>query len=529
MPIIAPVRQTQRTEPLVPQTPVTRQPLRAPAAPSPRDRTALSATATQSRGPVPRDQILFLGLNPGAAQEVKALRKQASVVVLASENGSYGGHALASADGRAAFVAGLGLDEARSGKLSALLAQAQDHGRDELAALADRWAQAERGAKIPGRLVFSGHSDGLTIWGETGKASLSLGEIGRLADLFPAAAAQIEDLHISGCNTGYRSNAQYWREHFPNLKSFWGYTHTAPAGSNGAPEHLKAWEAASRGASEGIARASMTRQLANVARGGNLAVWSRQQGYQSDLPATAVDLTEIRQIVERYRLGEARSLNPQSGPLKQAYDSLQTLRGEQIAGADDQLIGQALRLRFYDNLARNFQTAYGDLLSAAFTQLGIPAADFGGLERREALQAVAGFKAAFAQAKPELAPEALSQLEKVETLLWHFEQVSPDFFAPEWTDPLSQVAIERARADFETLKPLPKWPLFPGLGLPGLNLPGGLFGQPGDLFGQPGGLFGAPDLNLPDLQLPTLQRRFDHQGLNQPLRLELEPTQPPIF
>ena len=455
----------------------------ASLSPSAADRLELALPA---RLPLPRDRILFLGLNPASDNELKALRQATggNIEVLKGENGKIGAFNLDQAEGRTAFVQTLGLDAARSAKLTKLLDQADAFGRDELAGLARIWARAESGQSVPGRLVFSGHSDGLKLWGESGRGSLTLGEIGRLADLFPAAAAKVEDIHLSGCNTGYRSNAQFWREHFPNLRSFWGYTHTAPSSNYASPAHLKTWESATRGAVQSLSRPQLLQELKSAARSGNLAVWSRALDYQSALPGKNMGLDEIRQIVEGFRLGESRSANPQAGPLKQAYDALQTMRGEEGSQSYDDLIGKALRLRFYDTLAANFHKAYGEILKQAFSELKLPAVDFAKANRRETLQAARHFNEAFSAQRGSLSPAQIEHLEKVKTLLYHFEYVEPDFFAAEWIDPLTPAALTQARADFEKLQPLPQWPLFPGFpGLPGL-WPG--FGLPGlgDGFGN---------------------------------------------
>lgn len=502
----------------------------APVAPASQDSLKLTAKRPVS---ALRDGILFLGFNPASANELKTLRGVSSQLIeLRSENGKSGSFDLDQAAGRAGFVSSLGLDAGRSARLLKLLDQADPFGRDELAELAKIWNGAEKGGDVPGRMVLSGHCDGLKIWGESGRGSLTLGEIGRLADVFPAAAAQIEDLHLSGCNTGYRSNASFWREHFPNLKTFWGYTHTAPSSVYASPAHLKTWEAATRGATAGLNRAQLQQSLKNAARSGNLAIWSQQGDYQSSLPPKAISGDDLRQLVERFRLGEETSSDSQNGPLKQAYDQLQSLRGEAGDSSYDELIGKALRLRFYGNLALNFQQAYGEILNQAFAELQLAPADFGKLERRDALQVVKQFRDAFSTQRGSLDDAQIERLEKVKTLLYHFENMNPDFFAAEWIDPLTPASLGKAREDFDKLQPLPQWPLFPGLGAPGLwpgfggtlgNLP--TLGQ-GQAIGLPLGPINlGPAQGLNGLfqgslnQLPpagTLQLRLNQDGLTLP-------------
>jgi hypothetical protein len=164
---------------------------------------------------------------------------------------------LTTKDGCKVFAASLGLPPAQSDAVANVIHGAQS-GRDELAQIAQVWAKAEQGESIPNRLVLSGHSGGNTIYdGDGVNGGLSFASVKELADTLPAAAAQIEDVMISACSSGYdganaqgRAELSDWSRHFPNLKTAWGYAspdeHHSPSGPQAAM-HIGAWEVATRG------------------------------------------------------------------------------------------------------------------------------------------------------------------------------------------------------------------------------------------------------------------------------------------
>ncbi len=151
------------------------------------------------------------------------------------------------------------------------------------------------------RLVISGHHHpGYThqrldaIWGDDGHVEFTriitlFGDLLGLAKVFPAAAAQIEDLHISACHTGYYAGGVCgeWEilprmtEVFPNIQTVWAYEGPAVDTLLALP----AWENASRepnGADE-IRRASNYLRYEAVAKGWvkeptGKTVWTTKKG-----------------------------------------------------------------------------------------------------------------------------------------------------------------------------------------------------------------------------------------------------------
>ena len=100
--------------------------------------------------------------------------------------------------------------------------RADPDAKDELAQLTKTWAKGERGEEIPSRLVLSGHSVGDGVWGDH-NGEIYRRDIADLAKAMPRAAAQVEDLHISGCYSGGQGDVDSWRGIFP-AKTVWAYT-----------------------------------------------------------------------------------------------------------------------------------------------------------------------------------------------------------------------------------------------------------------------------------------------------------------
>jgi hypothetical protein len=123
-------------------------------------------------------------------------------------------------------------------------------------------------AALQGYPYFRGYVYGYTVYGRNdernGKCQIHLFEdVKPLAQIFTAAAAQVEDLMLAACNTGWHKDTRNrWGEFalvpdllsfFPNLQTVWAYENTAPGGATAAT-HLVTWERASRlpGASAAI-------------------------------------------------------------------------------------------------------------------------------------------------------------------------------------------------------------------------------------------------------------------------------------
>ncbi len=237
------------------------------------------------------DDILFVGMNPGARRELGTLRAR-------SRTGSVTGGMVHSSPGKLTingneydlttnqgirdFVNSLNLPSEVAEEVMKAIKAAPDKARDELALIALHWAPAERGEPIPSRLVISGHHNpshhgdpmelpedqhindpdlryvraGRPVFGnDYHNVQLDLPSLAALAKAMPHAAAQIEDIAFAACNSlhpldlerlgldeeGHRSTI------FPNLRTVWGYRDKAPLANLGGDRHLRVWERRTRG------------------------------------------------------------------------------------------------------------------------------------------------------------------------------------------------------------------------------------------------------------------------------------------
>jgi hypothetical protein len=264
------------------------------------------ATTTE---PLPRfnDGIIYLGMNSLGNQNVREAANIPNVTVIThSEDGPSGAdHVgaldLATSDGAHALADSLGLPKTQADVIASVLIDAHTGSRDELAGLAQVFARAEHGQSIPSRLVLSGHCYGTSLWdgSATNKdGTLTLTSIQALAKAMPKAAAQIEDVMLSACSTGYDAEPDKvslgeWKQCFPNLKSAWGYAtesdYHSPTG-NHAISHITAWREATQGRAIDVdgSRAVREAYARHRAEWGstpafaaeNVSVWTASQGYR---------------------------------------------------------------------------------------------------------------------------------------------------------------------------------------------------------------------------------------------------------
>ncbi len=369
--------------------------------------------ACRNATPAPRnDRILYVGVNSASwTAEEAALRASASVASIHAASGAAidldgQRHPLLTAADVAAFAHTFaekhGFGPEREEAIVRALMSTPPSGRDELARIALAWAPAENGASIPSRLVVSGHH-GDTFFGDG--SELDEGSLRALAEALPKAAAQVEDIHLSGCNTeGRVTDAPAWRAAFPNLKTMWGYSGTAPL----APGvHLAAWERATRGRTDALDPRTLAPHQHAVA-------WSAKK----DLVGNAGSLEERRDAATR---SDVRFEQWMTGdrPVRgydaltanddyTAYRQLAAARGaspEEAAHATARA-GAMLRLRYYEKgVRRSFALEHGSSIARACTMLGLAPPALETMSRKEALAARAAFEARVATMRGPLPPE----------------------------------------------------------------------------------------------------------------------------
>jgi hypothetical protein len=269
------------------------------------------------RDPAFDDRVMYVGMNSAQHQcdrEARALH--AAVVIGHGERDAAVGadHAcvgdrvvdLATDAGAVEFAQSLGLPDAQANVVANVIRHAWHGCRDELAAIARVWSEAEKGGSVPSRLVLSGHCYGNSIWdgGDENLGALVFSNLRALASAMPRAAAHVEDVMISACSSGFvgadatdqRDSFALWKTAFPNLKTAWGYgsakaDYHSPT-SQQAIMHIEAWEHATRGRVEALdAKRAIDAYFDEVRREnpgkkidapelrGNVSVWTESQGY----------------------------------------------------------------------------------------------------------------------------------------------------------------------------------------------------------------------------------------------------------
>lgn len=379
--------------------------------------------------PKSNNDVLLVGMNEHTRDEAAALRKRGVKVTFIGDSFA-GNDKINVKDTRGRerlydltndqhvtdFAMSLGLPGEQTTKIVELLKSAGPDAKDEIALLIREFAKAEKGGTIPSRFVLSGHNVGSGVWGDNnGKVTWDL--LGKLTDAMPRAARQIEDLHIAACYSGGQPAMERYRAMFPNVKTIWAYSGSAPGSWSGAMTHQARWDSATRGSRE-----ELNRSIAeNSRKGENVAVWSEKLGYVDGKPPAAI--SDLRAAFESqqatyqtYVAGDVVQASPQEGPLRDAYNQLQRLiQHPELPAAERPALeaqrDQAIRLLYYQAaIAPKFQACYGDRISEGFTALGIsPAPNFATLSRKDALAQVAAFEAKLAAAnpKPELAAKLL--------------------------------------------------------------------------------------------------------------------------
>jgi hypothetical protein len=390
---------------------------------------------TEATPPHPtNDRVLYIGLNEDSAPGESAIlaARTAGLVRIApraeSEVGFEGmSYDLSTVDGIGLFAAALASGgrmtaEAES-RLTAVLGAAPPSGRDELARIAMAWAPAESGKTVPSRHVHSGHSAGGLLWGQ--HAAFGYATFRALAACFPAAARQIEDVHLSGCFTEREVQAsREWTAVFPNLRTLWGYREFCPASPAG---HLAAWELATRGRASRI-----DASFASAHPPG--AAWSIAGG----VVGASLSLEQRRALVAdaetrfgAWFSGERPIVHAHQADADRDYASYQMLAAHPDATGPERRDAtkrgaQLLRLRFYEQSVRGeFARAYGAVVEAGLSRLGLPPGDFAHLSRAAAI-GVAREAAARAPTAPDaITRRALSLLAGLTALR---EDVIPDRF-----------------------------------------------------------------------------------------------------
>lgn len=235
--------------------------------------------------------LLYIGMGDHAADEAAALTKQVgargTVIAITPDDGTSsvikeGGASYDLSSDNEQFAFAQAVAPAAKGWLGvarrnvqvfniySVLKNADEDTRNEIAAVVSAYSRAERGEINIERVVISGHhyEDDDEIWGDGG-ASMNLSMMAQLAQIFPASAGGVKDMGFSACNTLVDADdLAVVKSMFPALDTAWGYKDTCPGTWNGAIEHLKKWEKATRGNDSSLTG----REARGIRKGGNVRV-----------------------------------------------------------------------------------------------------------------------------------------------------------------------------------------------------------------------------------------------------------------
>jgi hypothetical protein len=286
----------------------------------------------------PNDDILAVVMNPTAAPEATALARNTAgrgidVLTIVDKPGSTisaNGQQmnLRSAQGVQQFVATLGLPREQQQQIEAVLSGAAINSPgslEVLAGMAQAWAPAERGeAAAPSRLLISGHHVGPGVLGKGDP--LAWKDLQALARAMPTAAAQVEDLNVSGCYTGGQHLRETYEAIFPQLDTVWAYTLQAPSTHRGALPQQRAWEEQTRGPD-----ASTGRTLKDLHEQDGDKLHSAQF-YATMVPSFSRPLQPLRDalqlkegLCQQYLSGLRKPEHAQYGRLREYYNQVQEL------------------------------------------------------------------------------------------------------------------------------------------------------------------------------------------------------------
>ena len=339
------------------------------------------------------EAIGFIGLNPLAWKEAKAIEspkgQAARRVITGLENKEFAA-SLETDAGIAQWLVSAGIHPlfrmAAFIAASNLLQEADPAARDTVAQMITMFDGAQRGTYRLTRLVMSGHSNGLELWGESerdgsGGGTLILErELAGLAKAFPDAAAQVKAVMFSAC---YSVRAiEMCARIFPNLTGAWAYAKFSPSVKQGSARHIDLFIRESAGGKKKLDRGD--------ARGSS-ALWTRESGFIVNDPAKAdprVLLSQVGAIVKGIKEIYVGETTYNKGFLDASYGLLQEFVAHPRAAADKKEVVEmwipiVLRLRYWSLIRERFATAYRPQIDAAYNELAWPEPDWKSITRQE--------------------------------------------------------------------------------------------------------------------------------------------------
>jgi len=381
-------------------------------------RPSAGPPAAQLKGkvapPPPIGNILYVGMN-NADPEIKALFSRygpgSSVKVTAIKG---------TAEETATSISGVGTfdltvdagidslgktltaDPAKQARLVTIFKSQGNENRDDLAHVAKVYSDTEADGKDRmTRVVLSGHSGGLGVFGSSGE--IYFDALVQLAGVFPAAANQTRHLIVAGCHTGDESTIlDLYLKAYPSLLTVWAWYGVCPTGP-GAASAIDTWAGLTERGVKTIPK-----------QGGGIATWSggAYEGDPSAKAPVASVLSSIRADDARfgeYFDGTRADPSPHGGWLEAYYARVfAAARRVDVTGADhdemEQKRQRALLLRFWKNVAKHYWVKNGPAITKGYGTATVP--DFANLSRLDTLNAVTDFAKVSNASDPDQAPAA---------------------------------------------------------------------------------------------------------------------------
>jgi hypothetical protein len=363
------------------------------------------------------DGILYVGMNEYAHDEAKNLKDHANGHVNTVVNSRIGegkvkvgriNFDLNTEVGRKGFVATLGLPKEQSDKIEEIFnkmsqgdySEDDPKALDEMAKITQVWAKGERGEQIPSRMVLSGHHVGSGVY-DHGNGKTSWDALKDLSKAMPQAAAQVEDINFSACYAYSKDINTSIKEIFPNVKTRWLYSESAPGTWNGAMDHLEAWEGATRGNGQNLQDAVNQLKSQHVRKADNVYVETDNSRSVYNGPSLDVLRNNIRNDESLYREyfnGERVDEN-HNGPLRGYYNQIHSaLQHPDLptSGIErhelERQRNNTIRLIYFSNVVTHFEENYDDQVKAGYAALGLPAPNFSGMTCHEAVETIRNFQ-----------------------------------------------------------------------------------------------------------------------------------------
>ena len=273
--------------------------------------------------------------------------------------------------------------------------------RDSLAAVIVTFDRAERGEIQLERIILSGHSNGVGLWGDPTKDNRLGGrfvldkDLQRIAKTFPNAARQVEDVLFSACFSVVAF--QHVRKAFPNVQTIAGYEAFSPKAGKGSMSHIKGWEKATRGKGKKLVRSTGR---------GSSSLWNADLTPDGKFVRNDPARIEPDVIINSLNEEETSVMDQLQGTSSLNRENLAMVYGIVQRGLANprmeavrlvrlgRLRDQLLRLRFWGRVTHEFASAHETVIKKGYTAAGLSVEKIDGISRKNLKAQLARLKAA---------------------------------------------------------------------------------------------------------------------------------------